>query len=45
VDRRKEGTTSSHRITDPQVFRTCEPGCGGLEEELDPKRKLLRRRK
>lgn len=45
VDRRKEGTTSWYRITDPQVFRMCELVCGGLEQELDRKRKLLRRRK
>ncbi len=45
VDRRKEGTTSWYRITDPQVFKICELVCGGLEKELDRKRKLLRRRK
>jgi ArsR family transcriptional regulator len=45
VDRRKEGTTSWYRITDAQVFKMCELVCGGLEEELDRKRKLLRRRK
>jgi len=45
VDRRKKGTTTWYRITDPQVFRMCELVCGGLEKELDRKRKLLRRRK
>jgi ArsR family transcriptional regulator len=45
VDRRKDGTTSWYRITDPQVFTMCELVCGGLEEELDRKRKLLRRRR
>jgi ArsR family transcriptional regulator len=45
VARRKEGTTIWYRITDPQVFTMCELVCGGLEEELDRKRKLLRRRK
>ena len=45
VARRKEGTSSWYRITDPQVFKICELVCGGLEEELDRKRKLLRRRK
>ncbi|MEP6474328.1 MAG: metalloregulator ArsR/SmtB family transcription factor [Gemmatimonadota bacterium] len=45
VGRRKQGTTSWFRITDPQVFTMCELVCGGLEEELDRKRKLLRRRK
>lgn len=45
VDRRKDGTTNWYRITDPQVFKMCELVCGGLEEELDRKRKLLRGRK
>lgn len=45
VGRRKEGTTTWYRITDPQVFTMCELVCGGLEEELDRKRKLLRRRR
>ena len=45
VARRKEGTTTWYRITDPQVFTICELVCGGLEEELDRKKKLLRRRK
>jgi len=44
VDRRKEGTTSWYRISDPAVFRMCELVCGGLEEELGRKRKLLRSR-
>ena len=45
VARRKEGTTTWYRITDPQVFKMCELVCGTLEQELDRKRKLLRRRK
>jgi len=45
VDRRKEGTTTWYRITDPQVFTMCELVCGGLEEELNRKRRLLRRRR
>ena len=45
VARRKEGTTTWYRITDPQVFKMCELVCGTLEEELDRKRKVLRRRK
>lgn len=44
VDRRKEGTTSWYRISDPAVFKMCELVCGGLEEELGRKRKLLRSR-
>ena len=45
VDRRKDGTTSWYRITDQQVFTMCELVCGAIEDELDRKRKLLRRRK
>ncbi|MES2305217.1 MAG: metalloregulator ArsR/SmtB family transcription factor [Gemmatimonadota bacterium] len=45
VARRKEGTSSWYRISDPRVFKLCELVCGGLEEELDRKRKLLQRRK
>lgn len=44
VERRKEGTTSWYRISDPAVFRMCELVCGGLEDELGRKRKLLRGR-
>lgn len=29
VGRRKEGTTTWYRITDPQVFTMCELVCGG----------------
>ena len=35
VDRRKEGTNTWYRITDPQVFKLCELVCGTLEQELD----------
>ena len=45
VARRKEGTTSWYTITDPQVFTMCELVCGGLEEEIDRKKQLLRRRR
>ncbi|MES2125500.1 MAG: metalloregulator ArsR/SmtB family transcription factor [Gemmatimonadota bacterium] len=45
VARRKEGTSSWYSITDPRVFKLCELVCGGLEEDLDRKRKLLQRRK
>lgn len=43
VDRRKEGTTTRYRISDPQVFTMCNLVCGGLEEELARRRRLLRR--
>ncbi len=44
VDRRKEGTTSWYAIADAQVFTLCELVCGGLEEQLERRRKVLRRR-
>lgn len=44
VDRRKDGTASYYRITDPKVFTMCELVCGRLDEELGRKRKLLRQR-
>jgi ArsR family transcriptional regulator len=43
--RRKEGTTSWYQITDPQVFTLCSLVCGGLEDDLDRRRKALRRRR
>ena len=42
VQRRKEGTTALYRIADPNVFRLCELVCGGMRDELDEKRRLLR---
>ncbi len=45
VDRRKDGTTTWYRITDPEVFTMCELVCGRMATELDRKRKLLRQRR
>ena len=44
VDRRKEGTTTWYRVTDPAVFELCSLVCGGIEEDLDRRRRQLRRR-
>jgi ArsR family transcriptional regulator len=44
VARRKEGTTTWYRIADPQVFTLCDLVCGGLEDDLERRRKALRRR-
>lgn len=44
VTRRKEGTTTWYRIADSQVFTLCDLVCGGLEDELDRRRKALGRR-
>ena len=43
VTRRKEGTTTWYRIADPQVFDLCELVCGGIEDELERRRKAIRR--
>ena len=44
VDYRKEGTTNWYRIVDPRVFEICELVCGGLEDALEQRRKVFRRR-
>ena len=44
LERRKEGTTTWYRVADPAVFELCSLVCGGLEEGLERRRKLLRRR-
>ncbi|MEO6066817.1 MAG: metalloregulator ArsR/SmtB family transcription factor [Gemmatimonadales bacterium] len=44
VERRKEGTTTWYRVADPAVFELCSLVCGGIEEGLERRRKLLRRR-
>jgi ArsR family transcriptional regulator len=42
VQRRKEGTTALYRIADPNVFKLCELVCGGMRDDLEEKRRLLR---
>src|SRR6188768_4054061 len=42
VQRRKEGTTALYRIADPNVFKLCDLVCGGMRDDLDEKRRLLR---
>ena len=44
LERRKEGTTTWYRVADPTVFELCSLVCGGLEEGIERRRKLLRRR-
>lgn len=44
LERRKEGTTTWYRVADPSVFELCSLVCGGLEEGIERRRKLLRRR-
>lgn len=42
VERRKEGVNTFYRIADPKVFELCDLVCGGVQKELDEKRKLFR---
>ena len=42
VQRRKEGTTALYRIPDVNVFKLCDLVCGGMRDDLDEKRRLLR---
>ena len=44
LERRKEGTTTWYRVADPAVFALCALIGGGVEEELERRRKLIRRR-
>ncbi|HEU4569600.1 MAG TPA: metalloregulator ArsR/SmtB family transcription factor [Gemmatimonadales bacterium] len=45
VERRKAGTTTWYRVADPAVFELCSLVCGGIEDELDRRRQLLRPRR
>lgn len=44
VSRRKAGTTVYYRLTDPTVFQLCDIVCGRVEEQVEDRRKALRRR-
>lgn len=41
VSRRREGTSSRYRISDPSVMEICERVCAGLESQLDELRAAL----
>ena len=44
IERRKEGTTTWYSVADPAVYQLCSLVCGGIEEDIERRRKLLRRR-
>ena len=44
VGRRKDGLNVYYRIADPAIFRLCELVCSSLEEQVDARRRKLRRR-
>ena len=41
VDRRREGTSAFYSISDPSVFALCDNVCGGIENNLDARRKAF----
>lgn len=44
VERRKGGTTTWYRISDPTVYELCSLVSAGIDKVLENRRKLLRRR-
>jgi DNA-binding transcriptional ArsR family regulator len=42
VGRRREGTSAYYSITDPSVFELCDNVCGGIENDLDARRRAFR---
>lgn len=44
VARRKDGLNVYYRIADPAIFRLCDLVCSSLEEQVDARRRKLRRR-
>lgn len=42
VTRRKAGTSTCYAILDPNVFNLCDLVCGGVEGDLDRRRRALR---
>ncbi len=44
VGRRKDGLNVYYRIADPAIFRLCDLVCSSLEEQVDARRRKLRRR-
>lgn len=44
IERRKEGTTTWYRISDPAVFELCSLISAGIDKVLEHRRKQLRQR-
>lgn len=44
VTRRKAGTTAYYSLTDPTVFQLCDIVCGRVEDQIEIRRKALKRR-
>jgi ArsR family transcriptional regulator len=42
VTRRKAGTTARYAILDPDVFTLCDLVCGGVESDLERRRRALK---
>lgn len=45
VTRRKAGTSVVYAIHDPRVFALCDLVCGTVEDEIDQKHRLLKKRR
>lgn len=41
VQRRREGTSAFYSITDPSLFDLCEQVCGGIESDLEHRRRAF----
>jgi ArsR family transcriptional regulator len=44
VKRQKDGTSTWYAIQDPAVFELCDLVCGGVEEEIERRRRALKPR-
>jgi len=42
VSRRKDGTSTRYAILDPHVFELCDLVCGGVEGDLERRRRALK---
>lgn len=41
VTRRREGTSAYYAISDPSVFELCNNVCGGIENDLESRRRAF----
>lgn len=41
VRRRRDGTSAYYSVTDPGIFNLCEQVCGGIDRDLENRRKAF----
>lgn len=41
VQRRREGTSAHYSITDPSLFTLCDQVCGGIDRDLENRRRAF----